>query len=116
MVRMRLNKMCIGMKLFVKKVVKKAQSRNEGCATSPDAELLWGGELLRGRRKVLTMSQVLSSTTDLLPKDLRFEHGGTKLVSCPRRNLTSLRLCLSSWVFTAMRLIDIRKNLSLYPP
>jgi len=24
-------------------------------------------------------------------KDLRFEHGGAKLVSCPRRHLTSLR-------------------------
>jgi len=41
---------------------------------------------------------------------------GTKLVSCPRRNLTSLRLCLSSWVFTAMRLLHIRINLSLSPP
>jgi len=31
----------------------------------------------------------------LLPKDLRFEHGGAKLVSCPRRHLTSLRPCTS---------------------
>jgi len=28
------------------------------------------------RRKVLTVSHILSSTADLLPKDLRFEHGG----------------------------------------
>ena len=26
----------------------------------------------------------------LLPKDLRFEHGGVKFVSCPRHHLTSL--------------------------
>jgi len=50
----------------------------------------------RGRQKVLTMSQVLSSTADLLQKDLRFEHGGTKLVSCPMRHLTSLPTCVWS--------------------
>jgi len=27
----------------------------------------------------------------LLPKDLRFEHGGAKLASCPGRHITSLR-------------------------
>ena len=31
----------------------------------------------------------------MLPKDLRFEHGGAKLVSLPRRHLTSLRSCSS---------------------
>jgi len=31
----------------------------------------------------------------LLPKGLRFEHGGAKLLSCPRRHLTSLRPCTS---------------------
>jgi len=46
-----------------------------------------------GRRKVPRMSQVLSSTAHLLPKDLKFEHGGAKLVSCLRRNVTSLRPC-----------------------
>jgi len=39
------------------------------------------GAQFPGCRKVLTMSQVLSSTADLLPKDLRFKHGGAKLVS-----------------------------------
>jgi len=37
------------------------------------------------------MSQVLSSTADLLPKDFRFERVGAKLVSCPGRHLTLLR-------------------------
>ena len=51
------------------------------------------GPQFPGRRKVLTMLQVLSPAADLFPKDLRFEHGGAKLVSCPRRHLTSLRPC-----------------------
>ena len=32
--------------------------------------------------------------THLLPKDLRFEHGGSKFDSCPGRHLTSLRPCV----------------------
>ena len=31
------------------------------------------------------------NTVNLLPKDLRFEHGGTNLASCPGRHLTLLR-------------------------
>jgi len=46
----------------------------------------------RRRRKVPTISQVLSSpTVHLLLKDLRFEHWGAKLVSCPGRHLTLSR-------------------------
>jgi len=44
---------------------------------------------LWARRKVTTVSQVLSSTVYLLPKNLRFEHGYAKLISCPGRHLTS---------------------------
>ena len=33
------------------------------------------------------------SAAHLLSKDLRFEHGGAKLATCPGRHLTSLRLC-----------------------
>jgi len=32
-------------------------------------------------------------TVHLLPKDLKFEHAGAKLPSCPGRYLTSLRIC-----------------------
>jgi len=39
------------------------------------------------------MSQVLFATADLLPKDLRFEHGGAKLATCPGRHQTALRPC-----------------------
>jgi len=33
------------------------------------------------------------NTVHLLPKDLRFEHGGAKLASCPGRHVTSIRPC-----------------------
>jgi len=46
------------------------------------------------------MSQALSPTADLFPKDLRIEHGGAKLVSGPGRRLTSLRLWLQKNLFT----------------
>jgi len=48
------------------------------------------GTQFPGRRKVPTMSQVLSSV-HLLPKDLILEHGGAKLASCHGCNLTLLR-------------------------
>ena len=77
-----------------------------------------GAESLRGRRKFPTMSQY--TFFNMLPKDLGFKHGGTRLVSCPGRYLTSLRLCGQRRNFAypfqvaddAM-LIDIHK--SLYP-
>jgi len=48
------------------------------------------------RRRVATMSHPTSiffNAVRLLPKKLRFQHGGTKLASCPERHLTSLRHC-----------------------
>jgi len=53
-----------------------------------------GAESLRGAPK--SPNNVISTffnTVHLLPKDLRFEHGSTKLASCPGRHLTSLRPC-----------------------
>jgi len=44
-------------------------------------------------KKVPTTSQVLSLTAYLLPTDLSFEHGDTKLTYCPGRHLTSLSPC-----------------------
>jgi len=38
-------------------------------------------------------NSVASTFFNMLPKDLRFEHGRTKLVSCPGRYPTSLRPC-----------------------
>jgi len=48
-----------------------------------------------GRRKSLNnVASTFFNAVYLLPKDLRFEHGGAKLASCPGRCLTSLRPCL----------------------
>ena len=55
-----------------------------------------GVRITVGGQKVATMSKALFfKTVHLLPKNLRFEHVGTKLVSFPRRHLTSLRPCTS---------------------
>ena len=75
---------------YVNTVFIRGQRRNEGEQGGRNSP---GAESLRGRRKVLTMSKVLSLAAHLLPKDLRFEHGGAKLVSCPGRHLTSLHPC-----------------------
>ena len=40
-----------------------------------------------------SITSVFFNVVHLLPKYLRFEHGGTKVASCPGRHLTSLRLC-----------------------
>ena len=54
-----------------------------------------GAESLRGAKSSNNVISTSFSTVHLLPTDLRFEHRGVKLVSCPRRHLTSLRLCTS---------------------
>jgi len=60
--------------------------RNEGCkgVTIPRASSHWGGE------KSQQCRSAFCNTVYLLPKDLRFEHGGAKLVPCPGRQLTSV--------------------------
>ena len=40
------------------------------------------------------VTSMFFNTVHLLPKDIKFEHGGAKLASCPGRCLTSLRPCL----------------------
>ena len=72
------------------------QGRNEG---QQEGHNSLGAESFRGarkdnkeRREVPRISQVLSSPTlHSLSKDLRFEHWGGKLVSCPGRHLTLSR-------------------------
>jgi len=66
------------------------QGRNEGAkAQCP------------GRRKVPTMSQVLSSAQHICSRNSlsRFEHGGAKFVSCPGCHLTSVRPCILHVLF-----------------
>jgi len=67
------------------------QGRNE---VGKGGTIPWVPKHGRGLRRVPTMSQLPSSTQYLLPKDLRFEHWGAKLASCPGHYLTSLRPCL----------------------
>jgi len=51
-----------------------------------------GAKSLRARPKSPnSITSTSFNTEHLLPKDLRFDHGGAKLSSCPGRHLTSLR-------------------------
>jgi len=54
-----------------------------------------GCRITVGSQKSQQCHKQCFKTVRLLPKDLRFEHGGAKLASCPRRHLTSLRPCTS---------------------
>jgi len=59
--------------------------RNEECTIA-------GRQILAGGTKIpRNVTSTSFNTVYLLPKDLRFEHGGAKLASCPARYLTSLR-------------------------
>jgi len=52
-----------------------------------------GAESLRGAPKSpKNVTGTFFNTAHLLPKDLRFKHGGAKLASCPGRHLTSVRI------------------------
>jgi len=63
--------------------------------TTPRAPSHYGGaKLLRGASESPNnVASTFFNVVYLLPKDLKFEHGGAKLASCPgrRRHLTSLR-------------------------
>ena len=69
----------------------------------PVAESLWGRRIVAGGAKWLreapespnNVTCTFFNAVNLLPKDLRFERGGAKLVSCPWCHLTSLRPCMA---------------------
>jgi len=63
------------------------QGRNEG-GTIPRAPNDYGGAEIPNN-----ITSTFFSAEHLFPRDLRFEHGGAKLASCPGRHLTSLRPC-----------------------
>jgi len=58
----------------------------QGEHNSPHAEPLWGTP-----KSPNNVTRSFFSAVHLLPKDLRFKHGGTKLASWPGRHLPSLR-------------------------
>ena len=67
------------------------QGRNEGGkggTISQATNHYWGTEKSQQSHKYF-----LFNIVHLLSKNLRFEHGGAKLASCPGRHLTSLRPC-----------------------
>jgi len=70
------------------------KQRNSGSSRTGAKRGGGGGAQFPGRRKVPPMSQsTFFNVVHLLPKDLRFEHGGAKLASCLERHTTSLRPC-----------------------
>ena len=57
----------------------------------PGAESLWKRQITAGASKGPdNVTSTFFNTAYLPRKDLRFEHGGAKLASCPGRHLTSL--------------------------
>jgi len=67
------------------------QGRTEGQRTMPWRRITGGGAPKSSNNVVSTFFNIIH----LLPKDLRFEHGDAKLVSCSGRHLMSVRSCLS---------------------
>ena len=56
-------------------------------------------------KKINNVTRSFFSTVHLLPKDLRFEHGGAEFASCPGSHLTSLRFCMHGFCVYALRLL-----------
>jgi len=76
------------------KLFANVQVPNEG-GTIPRAPNLYGGaeSLRRSSKSPDIVTNTSFNRVHLLPKDLRFEHGGAKLVSFPGPHLNSLRSC-----------------------
>ena len=73
------------------------QGRNEG----NKGEKCSGRQINIGAPKIPSnVASTFFNTAHLLLKDLRFEHGVAKLVSCHGRHLTSVRPCLCSLLAT----------------
>jgi len=56
-----------------------------------------GHRIQKGAEKPNNGARTFFNAVNLLPKDLRFEHGGAKLVSCPGRHLTLVGPWLPPW-------------------
>ena len=72
----------------------RSQGRNEG-GMIPWAPNHYGERRMTAGalKSPNNVTSALFNAVHLLPKDLKFEHGGAKLASCPGRCLTSLRPC-----------------------
>jgi len=86
-------------------VVPQGVTRGQGENNSPGAEWLRGSP-----KRPNIVTSTFFKTVHLLPKNLRFEHGGARLASCPGRHLASLRPCVPpflvagppSWLLAAV--------------
>jgi len=66
----------------------------QGGRKFPGRRVTMGRRITAGASKSSkNVTSTFFNTVNLLPKELRFEHGGVKLASCPGRHLTSLRPC-----------------------
>jgi len=92
------------------------QGRNEGGKRGkiPRAPNHCGGaKSLRGvPENPNNITTTFFNTVDLLPKDLKFEHGGAKLASCPEHHITSLR----PWIRLITAMVSIKFTKSHYIP
>ena len=88
-----------------------SQGRNEGEQGGHNSP---GAESKRGAPKSPNnVAGTFFNIVHMLPKDLRFEHGGAKRISCPGRHLTSLRPCMRhfdcsssfKWIFVLVKLL-----------
>jgi len=72
------------------------RGRNTPAAKSLPGRLITTG----GASNPNSITSAFFNTVHLLPKDLRFEHAGTKVASCPGRHLTryaSAALAAYAW-------------------
>jgi len=77
-----------------------AQQRGARRNNSLGFKSLWGRRICAGAPKSpKNVTSTFFNTVHLFPKDLRFEHGGAKLASCPGRHLTLLRSCDTACLF-----------------
>jgi len=81
-------------------VIRPGALRGEKGSTMPRVSNRYGGvESLRASPKSPNnVASTFINIVHLLTKDLRFEHGSAKLISCSRRHLTSVRPCISPHV------------------
>ena len=82
------------------------QERNEGWKIPRATNHYGSTEWLRGAPKSPNnVTSTFFNTVHLLWKELRFEHGGAKLASCPGRHLTSLR----PWVWISRNRLESKR-------
>ena len=78
--------------------------------TIPRAPNHCGGGV--GAKSSNNITSTFFNTVNLLPKELRFEHGSAKLASCPGRHLTSS--CSLAWALQKMRRYNIHTSTAFF--